>query len=201
MLEPPLPMPTAKLATTRGRTPLYAGLALVVLAGAAVAAYFTLHTTAVAKIPGVTLTAGKRFGALLVETDGTVKPDEVYTAYATTAKALLDSSPSLATVKVEVIDHIVLIPRRYLCNPSLYPGDVPRDCSTAKSEVTFGKDGKHLLLVANEPGALPAAMRSGIAQAVCVFQPADQPAAENEKICAATKTFAPPDRPSQPSGN
>jgi serine/threonine protein kinase len=201
VLEPPTPMPAATVASPRGRTPLYAGLALVVLAGAAVAAYFTLHTTThayepVAKIPGVTLTAGKRFGALLVETDGTVKPDEVYTTYATTAKALLDSSPSLATVRVEVIDHIVLIPRSYLCNPSLYPGDVPRDCSTSKSEVTFGKDGKHLLLVANEPGALPTAMRSGVAQAVCVFQPADQPAAENEKICEATKKFAPPDRSS-----
>jgi hypothetical protein len=179
----------------RRRTALYVALALLVLAGAGVAAYETLLNKphayeSVAKIPGVTLTEGKRFGSLLVETDGTVKPDEVYTAYATGAKALLDSSPKLATVKVEIIDHIVVIPGSYLCDRTLFPGDIPRDCATAKSEVTFGKDNKHLLLVANQAGALPAAMRTGLAQAVCIF--------ENDSACDAAKKFA---APVAPAGN
>jgi len=179
----------------RRRTALYVGLALLVLAGAGVAGYVALLNKphayeSVAKIPGITLTEGKRFGSLLVETDGTVNPDEVYAAYATGAKALLDSSPKLATVKVEIIDHIVVIPGSYLCDRTLFPGDIPRDCATAKSEVTFGKDNKHLLLVANQAGALPVAMRTGLAQAVCIF--------ENDSACDAAKKFA---APVAPAGN
>jgi serine/threonine protein kinase len=193
-LEPPPPA-IVVVPPGRRRTALFVALALLVLVGGGVAAYVTLLNKphayeSVAKIPGVTLTEGKRFGSLLVETDGTVKPDEVYTAYTTGAKALLDSSPKLATVRNEILDHIVVIPGSYLCDRTLFPGEIPRDCATAKSEVTFGKDNKHLLLVANQAGALPAAMRTGLAQAVCIF--------ENDSACDAAKKFA---GPVTPAGN
>jgi len=194
----PAPIPQAKIARPR-RTWLYAALGLVVLAGAGAASYVALHDKhhayePVAKIEGVTLTQGKKFGPLLVETDGSVAPDAVYASYLQTEKALLDSSSVLATVRLEVVQHIVVLPQHLLCSAGLFPnGDVPKDCATAKSEVTFGKDGKHLLLLSNRPDALGAAMRSGLATAVCVFQPADLAADKVDAICAATKKFAPPE--------
>jgi serine/threonine protein kinase len=195
----PAPIPTAQVQSRAGRTWMYAALGLVVLAGAGAAAFFALHDRhhayePVAKIDGVTITQGKTFGPLLVETDGSVLPDVVYASYVQTEKALLDSSSVLATVRLEVVQHMVVLPQHLLCNGGLFPnGDVPRDCATAKSEVTFGKDGKHLLLLSNQPNALGAAMRSGLANAVCVFQPADLAPDKVDAICAATKKFAPPD--------
>jgi serine/threonine protein kinase len=195
----PAPIPTAQVARRPGRIGLYAALGVVVLAGAGAASFFALRDThhayeSIAKIEGVTLTHGKKFGPLVVETDGTVTPDAVYNSYIQTEKALLDSSSVLATVRLEVVQHMVVLPQHLLCNPGLFPnGDVPRDCATAKSEVTFGKDGKHLLLLSNQPDALAATMRSGLANAVCVFQPADLAPDKVDAICAATKKFAPPD--------
>ncbi|MEO6771879.1 MAG: serine/threonine-protein kinase [Kofleriaceae bacterium] len=196
----PAPIPTAQVARPR-RTGLYATLGLIVLAGGGAASFFALRDhhhayESVAKIEGVTLTTGKQFGPLLVETDGTVTPDAVYTSYVQTEKALLDSSSVLAAVRLEVVQHMVVVPQHVLCRAALFPnGDVPRDCATAKSEVTFGKDGKHLLLLAGQPGGLAMAMRSGLANAVCVFQPADLAPDKVDAICAATKKFAPPEHP------
>jgi serine/threonine protein kinase len=195
----PAPIPTAQVQSRARRTWVYAALGLVVLAGAGAAAFFALHDRhhayePVAKIDGVTITQGKTFGPLLIETDGSVAPDAVYSSYLQTEKALLDSSSVLATVRLEVVQHMVVLPQHLLCSAGLFPnGDVPRDCATAKSEVTFGKDGKHLLLLSNQPNALGAAMRSGLANAVCVFQPADLAPDKVDAICAATKKFAPPD--------
>ena len=195
----PAPIPTAQVQSRPRRTWLYAALGLVVLAGAGAAAFFAIHDRhhayePVAKIDGVTITQGKQFGPLLVETDGSVTPDAVYSSYIQTEKTLLDSSSVLATVRLEVVQHMVVLPQHLLCSPGLFPnGDVPRDCATAKSEVTFGKDNKHLLLLSNRPDALGAAMRSGLANAVCVFQPADLAPDKVDAICAATKKFAPPD--------
>ncbi|MEP6866008.1 MAG: protein kinase [Deltaproteobacteria bacterium] len=197
----PAPIPTAQLQSRPRRTWLYAALGLVVLAGAGAVSFFALHDghhayEPVAKIDGVTLTQGKKLGPLLVETDGSVTPDAVYSSYIQTEKALLDSSSVLASVRLEVVQHMVVLPQHLLCSAGLFPnGDVPRDCATAKSEVTFGKDGKHLLLLSNQPNALGAAMRSGLANAVCVFQPADLAPDKVDAICAATKKFAPPEHP------
>ena len=193
----PAPVPTATLERPRkSHLGLYLTLAVILLAGGAAATLLALRHKnhayePVAKIDGVKLTQGKKFGPVLIETDGTIKPDDVYTSYANTLKALLESSPALATVRLEVVQHIVLLPQNLLCNPSLFPGDVPKDCAVARSEVTFGKDGKHLLLLSDQPGALAAAMQSGLASAVCVFQPADLAADKLDAICEATKKFAP----------
>jgi len=195
----PAPIPTAKVSSRPRRTWLYATLGVIVLAGAGGAALFAMRDKhhayeSVAKIEGVKLTQGKQFGPLLIETDASVAPDAVYQSYVQTEKALLESSSVLATVRLEVVQHMVVLPQHLLCNAGLFPnGDVPKDCATAKSEVTFGKDGKHLLLLSNRPDGLGAAMRSGLANAVCVFQPADLAADKVDAICAATKKFAPPE--------
>jgi len=96
--------------------------------------------------------------------------------------------------KLDVVDHIVVLPQSFLCRPALFPGDLPKDCATAKSEPTFGKtDNAHMLLVADERPALGAAMKTGLAAAVCVFQAADLAVDQVDKICAMTKRFAPSD--------
>ena len=114
-LEPPVPTAIVATASARPRRmAVMIALALVVLAAGGVVGYLTLHNRthayeSVAKIPGLTLTAGKKFGAVLVETDGTAQPDDVYGTYSSTIKSMLESSPKLATVKLDIINHIVVI--------------------------------------------------------------------------------------------
>lgn len=203
-----LPAPSAGLgrsapsiATTirgpRRRTKSIAALALatVVLAGGAAAATLWKRRAAaryvpVAKIDGVTIRAGERFGPLLVETDGTLTPGEVHRSYTATLDRMRAFAPN-AGAKLEVIEHVVVLPQRMLCNSALFPGDLPKDCTTARSEPTFGKgNNAHMLLVANERAGLADAMTAGLAAAVCVFQPADLAADRVDAICAMTKRFA-----------
>lgn len=191
------PSVATTISDPRHRKPWLAPLAvaIAVLAGGAAAATLWMRRTAahyvpVATIDGVTIRAGKRFGPLLVETDGTLTPDEVFSSY----KAALDSMRAFgpkAGAAFEVIDHVVVLPQTMLCKSSLFPGDLPKDCATARSEPTFGKaNNAHMLLVANERAGLAEAMRAGLAAAVCVFQPADLAADRVDAICAMTKRFA-----------
>jgi hypothetical protein len=181
----------------RGLTWLWATLAILVLGGGGGALAVKLLNAkssgydSVAKIDGVALVAGQRFGKLLVETDGKVTPKEVYDQYSKTVDELLAFEPKVA-VKLDVLDHIVVLPQSFLCKPALFPGDLPKDCATAKSEATFGKaDNAHMLLVSDDRPALREAMKAGLASAVCVFQPADLAIDQVDKICAMTKRFAP----------
>jgi hypothetical protein len=152
----------------------------------------------VAKIEGLTLGAGKKFGTLLIETDGTISADAVYASYEKTLDQLLAFDPKVSA-KLDVIQHIVVLPQSFLCKPALYPGPLPKDCSTARSEPTFGKadsaTGKavytHMLLIGNDPATLGDAMKAGVASAVCVFQPDDLATDLVDKICDMTKRFAP----------
>lgn len=180
-------------ASTTWIVPLAA--AAVILGGGATAATLWLRSTparyaSVAKIDGVSLRAGKQFGRLLIETDGTLTPDEVYTSYSAALKSMRGFEPN-AGATFDVIDHVVVLPQPMLCKSALFPGDLPKDCATSRSAPTFGKaNNAHMLLVANERAKLADAMRTGVAAAVCVFQPADLAPDRVDAICAMTKRFA-----------
>jgi hypothetical protein len=149
----------------------------------------------IAHIDNVIITGGKRFGTLLIETDGKLTPDQIYNQYSTTIDQLLAFDRKV-TAKLDVLDHIVVIPQNLLCQPTAYPGNqAPKECATATAEITFGANNAHLLLVADDVSILPLAMKTGLAQAVCVFQPADLVGSEVDKICEMTKRFAPTDHP------
>ena len=103
----------------------------------------------------------------------------------TAAKALLDSSPELATVKARGHRPHRRDPAAATCAiRACSPATSPRDCATAKSEVTFGKDGKHLLLVANQAGAL-ASSHAVRPRAGGVRLPAGRPRPTSDAICDA----------------
>ena len=164
----------------------------VVLAGAAVATYVITRKgsdayTSVAHVEGVPLVAGRRFERVLVETDGAVRPDVVHESYQHVLGELR-ARPGAQDVKLDVIDHIVALPQSRLCQVDLYPGgQVPGDCATANSEVTVASDRQaaHLLLVSDDARGLAATMTSGVADAVCLFQPA----AQRDAACALTSQF------------
>lgn len=196
MSSSPSSSATAKRAPHRSRAWI-APLALVVvlLGGGVAAATLWMRRSAagyvsVAKIDGLALRAGKRFGPVLVETDGTLTPDEVHASYAAALDSLRTFAPKSGAT-FDVIDHVVALPQSMLCNSALFPGDLPKDCATARSAPTFGKaNSAHLLLVAHQRSRLADAMRTGVAAAVCVFQPADLPADQVDAICDMTKRFA-----------
>jgi hypothetical protein len=48
-----------------------------------------------------------------------------------------------------------------------------------------------MLLISNDHATLAGAMKSGVASAVCVFQPDDLAGDQVDKICDMTKRFAP----------
>jgi hypothetical protein len=139
----------------------------------------------------VTLTQGKHFGPLLIESDALIATDRVHAELIQSLdelRSFLDGVPA----RLDVIDHVVVLPQAQLCQPKLYPGgDVPGDCSVARSEPTFGAKSSHMLLVADDAGTLPDAIKTGVAQAVCVFQPKNLAQDQVDKICAMTKQFAP----------
>lgn len=167
---------------------------MVVLGGVAGAALWMrkapTHYASVAKIDGVRLSAGKQFGSVLVETDGTLGPDEAYRSYSAALERMRTFDPKVSAT-LDVVQHVVVLPRSMLCRSTLFPGDLPKDCATARSEPTFGKaNNAHMLLVANDRASLDDAMNAGVASAVCVFQPADLAPDQVDAICAMTKRFA-----------
>ncbi len=209
MLEPVMPTPQVQVPSPRRRTGLYAALALVVLFGAGVAAVLTLRGSPagyrpVAKFAGVKLTEGKRFGQVLVETDGSITPDAIYAGYAKALSELIAASPKvLDTVNVETVQHIVTVPQTFLCHPDLYASadSVEKNCSTAKVSLTFDRDGKHLMLLATGP-ELPKTLRSAAVNSVCLFQAADVSGDRESKICGVVQKFLDPDHPADhPAGN
>ncbi|HEY1811292.1 MAG TPA: serine/threonine-protein kinase [Kofleriaceae bacterium] len=191
LLEPSEPIPRSR------RRPLWPWLVLgvVVVASGTSVGYVALTRThryvSVAHVDGVELTAGKRFGPVLVETDGRVTPDRAYAELEATIEAFR-AAVTDAPVRPDLIDHVIVLPQAMLCQAKLYPGQQPpRECATALGEVTFGANGSRRLLVADDAGQLRDAMSAGLVQAVCVFQPANRAADQVDKICAAAKQFAP----------
>ncbi len=177
-----------------------AGVAgLLVLAGAGVA-FFVMrsHTIAyesVTVIRGVTLTDGKRFNDLhvLIETDGKVTPTAVAASYRATLDKLRAFDPKLQA-KLDVIDEIVAIPPAAMCEPTAYPvAAAPEDCHSTFAAQAIGAHGSHNLLIVDDPTVLDDALRTGLAAAVCEFQPLDpaQPGAADalKLICDMAKKF------------
>ena len=177
-------------------------LAVLLVAGGATAAALVLggddgyraHT----HIHGVKLTAGKMFGSVRVETDGGVTPEAAAEAYQDALAQLKQFEPAVSGTR-DVLSEIVVVPGAALCEPSAYPGtDPPADCSTALATIAFGKGGSHKLLVAHDRAAIGVALRTGLARAVCDFQPTYlDPDSQDDKdkleqICAMTKRFAAP---------
>jgi serine/threonine protein kinase len=191
-----------KQAKPRGKWPWIA-LAVLLVGGGATAAVLVLNGgdggyQAHSRIHGVKLTAGKMFGQVRIETDGTVTPDEARAAYKTALAALDAFEPGVAG-KRDVLNEIVVVPGAALCEPTAYPGtDPPRDCATALATVAFGRGASHKLLVAHDRGAIDDAVRAGLARAVCEFQPTYlDPDSQDDKdkleqICAMTRRFAAP---------
>lgn len=207
MLEPA--MPTATLQPRpRRRTGLYVGLAVAVLVGGVAAAMLTLRGTSayrpVAKFAGVELRTGKQFGQVLVETDGTIKPDEIYAEYAKALKALVDAKPKVfANVNVETVQHIVPVPQTFLCHPDLYVSadSVEKNCATAKVSLTFERNGKHLMLLATGPEMM-ATLRSAAVNSVCLLQGGEVSGETEKQICHEVQQFLDPDHPAvHPAGN
>ena len=174
-------------------------LALLVLGGGATAAALLLggeHAgyEPATRVKGVTLTAGKRIGSVLFETDGTVTPDEVAAVYADTLGKLTAFAGALEG-RLDVLDTIVAVPGAALCEPSAYPGTVPpADCTTALATIAFGTGASHQLLLAHDRAPLVEAIRAGLARAVCEFQVAyldpEKQADKIDALCAMTKRFA-----------
>lgn len=143
------------------------------------------------KVQGVALTAGQRFGPLLVETDGQVTPAEVAEIYQTQLAALRlhlsERQPGLDIA--DPVTEIVAMPRAAMCLTENWSGIVPpKDCASSPSVTLFGPRKQHRMFVASERGLLTDAIRRGIAQAACELHPPPSP--EQEKaLCALTEQF------------
>ena len=199
-LEPKLP--TASVAR-RARWPWIA-LALAVLGGGAATAMVLLqsHGTTyepIVHIDNVGLVDGESFKDihLRVETDGQIPPKDVAAAYRDVVAKMRALAPELGA-KIDVLDEIVVVPPAALCEPTAYPNlGAPANCKTALSETTILRGREPLLLVVDGPTVLADAIRIGVGDAVCTFQPffmqdaANDPNAKTklEKICAMAHRF------------
>jgi hypothetical protein len=190
----------AKLATPRRWWPWLAAGVIVLLGGGVAAVLIARRAPgyeAVTRLPRVELTAGQQFADLkvLIETDGTLTPDEVGNAYRETLAELAAFDTSGATL--QVLDTIAAVPQATLCDRGVtFASQAPCIAATAVGTSALGKGGSHLLLISNARDALPATMRRAVASAICDFQPTfldarqDKDKAKLEAACAMTRRFA-----------
>ncbi|HUJ61494.1 MAG TPA: protein kinase [Kofleriaceae bacterium] len=155
------------------------------------------------RIPGVALKPSVRFAAqhLVVATDGGVEPRAVAAAYGDALASLREFArtalPGLSIA--DPIDQILAVPQSALCEPSLYLGSAaPHACATVPAAVADALP--RTLLVVADPARLPAAMRQGVADAVCTFQPVEEADARRrrariDEICSKTTEFITAGRP------
>jgi tRNA A-37 threonylcarbamoyl transferase component Bud32 len=181
--------------------------AAIVLAGGGTVAALLLHGKSgdakkakpPIEIPGVALSDDVAFPDLHVKiaTDGTLTPAEVADGY----KQALSDFRAYAKKKMpalEVVDpfaRILVVPPRVLCEPTLYGDERLREnCSKRASTVPDRLD--RTLLVAADPKRLRDAMRSGVADGVCQFQPVSGSDVERQQrfqeICEMTSGFGAP---------
>jgi hypothetical protein len=145
-------------------------------------------------INGVALTKGRTSGKLVIETDGTVEPDELGRLYQSTLDALrLYVKQSQLGDKVQLadpVDVLLGVPARALCEPSAYlDHQAPPRCATALSATAIGARGTHRLMVVSDRAQLISAMRKGVAQAACDFSPATDNKLVRD-ICDVASRFA-----------
>src|SRR6185436_1993066 len=147
------------------------------------------------KIEGATLTAGQRFGALLVETDGEVSPAEVEAVYRKELAALrLHITRQKPALEIpEPVTEIVAMPQAAMClkrNWNML--DPPKDCAISPSVTLFGPQGEHRMFVVSSRAQLVDAIRRGVAQAACDLQPSGQTPdqeARYRQLCELTEQF------------
>jgi serine/threonine protein kinase len=186
----------ATAARPKGRSKWpWIALAISVLAAGGVGAAIILTTGTSGYQPqfgmkGVSLVQGKRFDDLhlMVETDGNVTPDDVVAAYREALVKAKAFQPKIAD-SLDVIDHIVAIPAKALCEPSAYPAHLPEDCASALEERTYGKGASRVLLVLDDKVSLGLALRHGVAHAVCDFQPSGLSPEAQLKTCDLANRF------------
>ena len=146
------------------------------------------------QIEGATLTAGQRFGALLVETDGAVTPAEVEEIYRTQLAALrlhvTKQKPALDIP--DPVAELVAMPQAAMCLKRNWLADPPKDCAASPSVTLFGPQGQHRMFVVSDRARLADAIRRGIAQAACELG-TDPSTPEGQKraqeLCPLTDSF------------
>lgn len=123
-------------------------------------------------------------GLVAVRTPPTLTPRAVADAY---ARARADYRTYLRshglTSHVDAVQSIVVVPRQVLCMPSTYQGvRVPESCETVAE--TFRAADKTLVVV-DEAAELDAAMRLGVAEAMCA-------AGDDARLCDVAPGFTEP---------
>ncbi len=144
------------------------------------------------KIDGATLTAGRRDGALLVETDGRVSPDEVHRIYRDELAALRAhlerQQPGLEIP--DPVTQIVAMPQAAMCLETNWSMKPPLDCATSRSVTLFGPQKEYRMFVVSDPMQLVDAIRRGVAQAACDLRARlEAPEAQARRICELTEQF------------
>ena len=146
------------------------------------------------KVEGVTLVAGKRFGPLLVETDGEVAPEEVERLYRDQLEALRAhvkrQKPALEIP--DPVTEIVAMPQAAMCLKRNWSMDPPKDCATSPSVTLFGPRAEHRMFVVSDRMQLAEAIRHGVAEAACDLQPSGQTPEQQEQlrqVCELTDQF------------
>ncbi len=144
-------------------------------------------------LEGVTIVAGEPFGKRLVETDGSVTPKEIETAFDAALAELREYHPgSAAPVEIPelVFDEIVALPRSAFCNAKLYeayPNYKPANCQVLGGSIVLGTDGRRLMAVVGDRPKLAASMRDALVQVVCRFQSDD---AFSTSVCTRAEEWA-----------
>ena len=199
------PAAASKPIETKGKSRWpWIALALLVAGGGATAAFLVLNRPPAyqSKTKVARITKGKTIGELLVETDDKVTPEAVAAAYQDALDKLQAFDPKV-TGTFKVVDAIAAIPAGRLCDKSithaahgLDPKAPPCGGDEPAVPALYGKNGGHLLVVSDDASTLAAAMRYGVARAVCDFQPAyldfnkDEDQAKLRAICELTQRFA-----------
>jgi hypothetical protein len=147
------------------------------------------------EIEGATLTAGRRFGPLLVETDGEVSPAEVEAIYARELAALrlhiTQQKPALTIP--DPVTEIAVMPQAAMCLKRNWNDfDPPKECALSPSVALYGPRGEHRMFVISNRAQLADAIRRGVAQAACELRPPEQTPELKERyrqICELTDQF------------
>ncbi|MDB4964091.1 MAG: serine/threonine protein kinase [Myxococcales bacterium] len=150
----------------------------------------------VTNIEGFSPTVGGVFDGVLIESGGKVAPAELASLYQATLASLRERGKAKQLAFPDPLQEIVSVPQMTFCEPTAYlDRKAPSDCARLIVNVVIGPKGQRRLLIIDEPTRLAEAFATGIAEAVCVFDPGDRSTPEGVKrlaeICEFTDTFKP----------